>query len=287
MTVNGSQAPTTKPPACVGLERLDDGTIAVLTLEDPVRTNAMSVEMGDALRARVDALKPDETLRCVIVRAAGRDFSIGGTRQMLSGLAGSDSTAEERHDFMLGFYDRWLSVLELPVPVIVVIQGACIGVAPVWACLSDICVAETTARFQITFAHLGLYPGMALSYLVPRATGPQAGALALLEGRSFSGDEAVAMGLAARTARDGNGFAEALRIARGICANVPAVVRDLTHTLRLRREILAPVLEDDARHQARSYATPEFKARIANYLPEFYDRESAPGQASQSGQGPR
>ncbi len=282
--MDGSQAPTTNPLAYVGLERLDDGAIAVLTLDDPVRTNAMSVEMGDALRACVDALKTDATLRCVIVRAAGRDFSIGGTRQMLSGLADSDSTAGERHDFMLGFYDRWLSVLELPVPVIVVIQGACIGVAPVWACLGDICVAETTARFQITFAHLGLYPGMALSYLVPRAVGPQAGALALLEGGSFSGRDALAMGLAARTARDGNGFAEALQIARGICANVPAVIRDLVQTLRLRRETLDPVLEDDARHQARSYATSEFKARIANYLPEFYGRGGAAEQGSRSGQ---
>jgi enoyl-CoA hydratase len=279
MTV-GSQASTTNPLAYVGLERLDDGAIAVLTLDDPARTNAMSAEMGDALRARVGTLKTDATLRCVIVRAAGRDFSIGGTRQMLSGLTGSDLTEDKRYDFMLGFYDRWLSVLELPVPVIAVIQGACIGVAPVWACLSDICVAETTARFQITFANLGLYPGMALSYLVPRATGPQAGALALLEARSFSGEEAVAMGLAARVARDGQGFAEALQIARGICANVPAVVRELTHTLRLRRETLNPVLENDARQQARSYATPEFKARIAKYLPEFYDRAGGSEQAT-------
>jgi enoyl-CoA hydratase/carnithine racemase len=278
--VDRSQAATTNTLTYVGLEWLEEGAIAVLTLNDPARINAMSAEMGDALSAHVDALKNDETLRCVIVRAAGRDFSIGGTRQMLTGLAGSEHTAQERYEFMLGFYDRWLSVLKLPVPVIAVIQGACIGVAPVWACLSDICVAESTARFQITFANLGLYPGMALSFLIPRATGPQAGALTLLEGRSFSGEEALAMGLVARTTRDGQGLAEALQIARGICANVPAVVRDLTHTLRLRRETLDPVLQSDARHQARSYATPEFKARIANYLPEFYDRAAAADQAT-------
>jgi enoyl-CoA hydratase/carnithine racemase len=260
------------------LEMREEGTIAILTLDDPARTNAMSTEMGDALSAHVDALMSDETLRCVIVRAAGRDFSIGGTRQMLSGLASGERTEQERYDFMLGFYDRWLSVLKLPVPVIAVIQGACIGVAPVWACLSDICVAETTARFQITFANLGLYPGMALSYLIPRSTGPQAGALALLEAHSFSGEEALAMGLVARTTRDGQGFAEALQIAQGICANVPTVVRDLVHTLRPRRDSLDPVLKNDARHQARSYATAEFKERIAQYLPEFYDRPAGAEQ---------
>jgi enoyl-CoA hydratase len=276
--VSKPQAARPNSPAYVGLERLEEGAIAILTLDDPARTNAMSAEMGDALSAHVDALKNDETLRCVIVRAAGRDFSIGGTRQMLSGLASDDLGEQARCDFMLGFYDRWLSVLKLPVPVIAVIQGACIGVAPVWACLSDICVAETTARFQITFANLGLYPGMALSYLIPRATGPQAAALALLEAHSFSGEEALAIGLVARTTRDGQGFTEALQIARGICANVPAVVRDLIQTLRVRRDSLDAVLKSDARHQARSYASPEFKARIANYLPEFYDRAATAEQ---------
>ena len=278
--MDNSHLPNNQSEVLMRLDRLDDGAIAVLTLDDPARTNAMSVEMGDQLRAQVSAIKADSDLRCVIVRAAGRDFSIGGTRQMLSGLSNDNHSAEERHAFMLGFYNRWLSVLELPVPVVAVIQGACIGVAPVWACLSDICVAESTARFQITFANLGLYPGLAMSYLAPRAMGPQASALHLLEARSFSGDEALINGLVARTAPDGKGYGEALQIARNICTNAPEVIRDLVQTLRLRREVLDSVLENDARHQARSYASAEFKARIATYLPEFYDRPTAPIEAT-------
>jgi enoyl-CoA hydratase/carnithine racemase len=66
---------------------LDQGAIAVLTLDHPKRANAMSREMGDgrwemgdAFTSRVRAIQDDPALRVVIIRGAGRDFSIGGHR---------------------------------------------------------------------------------------------------------------------------------------------------------------------------------------------------------------
>jgi enoyl-CoA hydratase/carnithine racemase len=78
-------------------------------------------------------------LHAAIVRGAGKNFSIGGSRDMLTQLGDPSMTAEARHTFMLGFYDRWLALLDIPVPVIAAIEGDCIGVAPVFACASDIC----------------------------------------------------------------------------------------------------------------------------------------------------
>ena len=74
-------------------------------------------------------LKTSADLRCAIVRGAGKDFSIGGPRDMLSSLAHTRRTAEEREQFMLRFYDRWLTLLDIPVPVIAAIEGECIGTA--------------------------------------------------------------------------------------------------------------------------------------------------------------
>jgi enoyl-CoA hydratase/carnithine racemase len=68
------------------LESLDQGAISVLTLDDPKRANAMSREMGDAFTSRVRAIQDDPALRVVIIRGAGRDFSIGGHRDMLISL---------------------------------------------------------------------------------------------------------------------------------------------------------------------------------------------------------
>jgi enoyl-CoA hydratase/carnithine racemase len=259
------------PDAKVQLTFVDDGAIAIITLNDPKLGNPMSPEMGDAFRAVVERLKELGTLRAVIVRGAGKDFSVGGHRNMLTQLADPSMTEKARRDFMLGFYDRWLMLLEIPVPVIAAIEGDCIGVAPIFACASDICVADETANFRITFSGLGLYPGMAMSYVVPKLVGSQQAALLMVAGAPFSGKDAAAVGLIAKCAAKGTVHEEALKIARQIAANAPTVVLPLTLALRTKRTELQPVLETDATRQAQSYATREFRDRIAKYLPDWYD----------------
>ena len=223
----------------VQLSFTDSRAIAIITLNDPKLGNPMSPEMGDAFAALVGQLKRLDELRAVIVRGAGQNFSVGGHRDMLTKLADPKMSAKARHDFMLGFYDRWLSLLDVPVPVIAAIEGDCIGVAPIFACASDICVADETANFQITFAGLGLYPGMAMSYLVPKLVGAQQAVLLM------------------------------------VAANIDGVTRPLTQPLRVRRSELQPMLESDATRQAESYSTREFREQIAGYLPGWYDGHEA------------
>lgn len=249
---------------------LDNDTIAMVVLNDPELGNPMSPEMGDEFRAVVECTKTLKKLRAVIVRGAGKNFSVGGHREMLTGLAAPSMSDKARHDFMLGFYDKWLSLLEIPVPVIAAIEGDCIGVAPIFACASDISVADETANFQITFAGLGLYPGMGMSYVVPKLVGAQQAALLMVAGAPFSGREASNAGFVARSVPKGTVHDEALKIARQIAANEPTVVRPLTLALRLKRDELEPVLESDAGRQAESYATAEFRKHIEEYLPNWY-----------------
>ena len=255
----------------VQLAFVDTRSIAIITLNDPKLGNPMSPEMGDAFSAVVAQFKQLNDLRAVIVRGAGQHFSVGGHRDMLTKLADPKMSTDARHDFMLGFYDRWLSLLDIPVPVIAAIEGDCIGVAPIFACASDICVADETANFQITFAGLGLYPGMAMSYLVPKLVGGQQAALLMVAGAPFSGKEASDCGFVAKSVPKGTVHTEALKIARQIAANVGKVTRPLTQALRMKRSELQPTLESDAMRQAESYSTKEFREQIARYLPGWYD----------------
>lgn len=265
-----SQVPVTATK--VQLTYVDDGAIAVITLNDPELGNPMSPEMGEAFAATVRGLQSQQGLKAAIVRGAGRDFSVGGHRDMLTHLASSAMTAKARHDFMLGFYDHWLSLLDIPVPIIAAIEGACIGVAPIFACVSDICIADETANFQITFAGLGLYPGMAMSYVLPKLIGPQRATLLMVAGAPFSGREAYELGLVARCVPKGTVHEEAIKTARQIGGNVAEVVRPLTRALRARRNDLQAALESDAARQAESYATPAFRQQIAKYLPDWYEK---------------
>lgn len=255
----------------VHLEYLDESTIAVLTLDDPLRANAMSPEMADVFVAAVRQIEKQSKTRAVIIRGAGKDFSIGGHRDMLMKLGQGDMPETELREYMLGFYDRWLSMLDLDVPLISAMQGDCIGVAPVFACVPDIALADESLNLQVTFAGLALYPGMGLPYLLARKVGPaQAGRL-MMGNLPISGREAEAIGLVERCVPSGSVFDEALKLAREISASHPATVRLLKSKLRLQRSDLQEELERNASQQAADFQTDHYRQRIAHYLPSHYE----------------
>ena len=250
----------------------DDKKIAIVTLNDPKTGNAMSPEMGDAFRDIMTDLAKREGLRVVIIRGAGENFSIGGQRDMLVDLGGDKFNYDSRRDYMLGYYAKWLALIDVPVPVIAAIEGQCIGVAPVFAFVCDIALADEAAQFEITFAKAGFFPGMGLVKLVPDAIGRSRAGLALIAGARISGAEAEQMGVIARSVPAGSVHEAALALARRIIENAEEVVRHLVSSLRVKREDLDDQLVSDAEAQASDYATPEFRKRIANYLPGFYDK---------------
>ena len=228
------------------LDLQDDGTIAIVSLSQPDTANAMSPEMGDAFRDIMNGLAKREGLRAVIIRGAGGDFSIGGQRDMLVKLGGDTMDAKARHDFMRDFYAKWLTVVDLPAPVIAAIEGECLGVAPILAFICDIALADEMTHFEITFAKAALFPGMGMAKLIPDAIGRSRAGLALIAGVPFSGAEAERMGVVARSVPAGTVHEAALALARQIIRNAEEVVRDLVMSLRVKRADLEAQLESDA-----------------------------------------
>lgn len=259
-----------KEQPTVHLERIDEGTIAVLTLDDPRRANAMGPEMGDVFKTLVQSIQNDPAVQVVIIRGAGKDFSIGGHRDMLIDLGSGKRSERELHDFMMAFYNRWLPVLDLPVPVIVAMQGDCIGVAPVFACVADITYADDTLNLKVTFAGLGLYPGMALPALLTRKIGPHQAMRLAAANEAVSGHEAERIGLVERCVPTGQAYDEALKTAGAIVASAPSVVRLLKKNIGLKKDELIHELEINASQQARDFLSDEYRKRVANYLPGHY-----------------
>lgn len=260
--------PSSQPT--VHLESLDEDSIAVLTLDDSKRANAMSPEMGDVFSRHIASIQNDPAVKAVIIRGAGTDFSIGGHRDMLIGLGRVGCSEKELHDFMLAFYNRWLPILDLAVPVIAVLQGDCIDVAPIFACAADIAFADETLHLQVTFAGFGLYPGMVLPALLARKLGPHRASLLTTANEVITGREAERIGLVERCVRAGAAYEEAVRTARAIAASAPCVVRLLKRNLGIKKTDLTAELEMNAAQQARDFQTDEYRTRVANYLPNYY-----------------
>jgi enoyl-CoA hydratase len=248
----------------VRLDRHDPG-IAVLTLDDPDRRNAMTVAMGDDLAARAAELATDAELRVVVLTGSPPAFSAGGDLGMLEDLGqrtrdeGLDATAT-----MQAFYRRFLTLRELPVPVVAAVNGHAIGAGLCVALACDLRVVADEARLGLNFVRLGLHPGMGGSWFLPRLLGAQRAADWLYTGRLVTGAEATAQGLALASVPADDVVPQALALAREIADASPVVVRQLKRTLaEVERRDLDEALLAEARAQAVSYGTDDLVEGLA------------------------
>jgi enoyl-CoA hydratase len=242
------------------LRRDDDGT-AVLTLDDPDRRNAMTVALGDELAQRCRELAADPDLRVVVVTGSPPAFSAGGDLDMLEDLA--RRTRDEGFNAsgtMRAFYDRFLALRELPVPVIAAINGPAVGAGLCVALACDLRLIALDATVGLNFARLGLHPGMGGSWLLPRVLGPQRAAAWLYTGRLVDGASAAAQGLALEALPTDEVLPAALDLAADIAASSPLVVRQLRATLaEVDGQDLPSALDREARCQAANYATDDLR----------------------------
>lgn len=204
------------------IDRRDNGVV-VLTLNHPERRNAMTDEMTAQWRLAVSRLAADRTLRCVVVTGAENTFCSGGDLAWLAERGAEDVPA--LRDRMLGFYRTWLAIADLEVPTVAAVNGAAVGAGLCLALACDLVYAAEEAKLLAPFTSLGLHPGMAATYLLPRVAGVGVAREMLLTGRTMTGAEAATAGLVTRAFPRKSLMAEVSDIASRIAANAPVATR--------------------------------------------------------------
>ncbi|QQS00073.1 MAG: enoyl-CoA hydratase/isomerase family protein [Austwickia sp.] len=236
--------------------------IAVLTLDQPDKRNAMSDEMTASWARAAALLGADPLLAAVVVTGSGSAFCAGGD---LSWIASEpDATVNDLRLRMLRFYRTWLSVPALEVPTIAAINGAAIGAGLAVALACDIRYVAGGAKVGVPFTALGLHPGMATTWSLPQVAGLAVARDLLLTGRIVDGEEAVRLGLAARALPAEEVLPAALEAADRIAAAAPVATR---LTLRALRDgghsSFADALEWEGLAQAVTMATADLQEGIA------------------------
>ncbi len=149
------------------LQDRDDRGVVTLTLNRPEAFNALSQAMLTTLAETLDVLAEDDTVRAVVLGAAGKAF-----------CAGHD-LKEMRAEPSLPYYQRlfaqctavMLAIQRLPVPVIARVHGLATAAGCQLVAMCDLAVAGRDARFAVSGINVGLFcatPGVALSRNVPR-----------------------------------------------------------------------------------------------------------------------
>lgn len=247
-----------------------EGDVAIVTFHDPARMNAMTEPMGQAIAGSMAALAADDAVRVVILTGAGRAFSAGGDLAMIERMAGEAAgdpggPARARHRvFMRRFYALYLSVRELPQPTIAAVQGHAIGAGCCVALACDLRVAAREAKLGLNFTRLGIHPGMAATWTLPRLVGPAFAAELLFTGRLVDGALAERMGLVNRAVAAERVLDEARALAAEIAASAPLAVRGTKRALaQTEHASLAEQLDFEAGEQALCFESRDLAEGLA------------------------
>ncbi|MFP6564966.1 MAG: enoyl-CoA hydratase/isomerase family protein [Myxococcota bacterium] len=239
--------------------------VGEITLNRPGNRNSMTEDVLEGLQAAIEKLRADGDLRCVIITGRGRSFCAGADFKSGAQRGGEGLAPHERS---MAMYEPFLGVLEIEVPVIAAMQGHAVGGGLGLAIVCDLRVANESARYGANFTRLGLHPGMATTYILPRLVGLPRAAEWLFTGRLMSGAEAAEAGLANYACSGPDAVLEKAReLAREIASAAPLAVRWTKKSL-YRGIDWDPrsAAEFEAHAQSRTLETSDAKEGIAALL---------------------
>jgi enoyl-CoA hydratase len=173
--------------------------VAVVTLDDPDRRNALDLGLCGEIVAAFDDLEARDDVGAVVVTGAPPAFCAGAD---LSHLGASGAGDAEARDGLLAVYEGFLRVGRCPLPTIAAVNGAAVGAGMNLALVCDLRLAGRRARFDTRFLQLGLHPGGGHTWMMRRLVGPQTAMAAVVFGEVLDGPEAERVGLVYRCVDD-------------------------------------------------------------------------------------
>ena len=185
----------TQLPQTNELTLRQEGEALFVTLNRPHRRNAMNGAAVAELDATFAAVEPERGVRVVVLRGAGGHFCSGGDLSDIRD-GGNDAVSRQRAvwDFNRGFGRMITRVNQAPQFVVALLEGAVMGGGLGLVCVSDVAIAERSARFAMPETGLGIVPAQILPFVVERIGRAAARQLALL-GERIDADEAHRLGL--------------------------------------------------------------------------------------------
>lgn len=174
------------------IEAAREGRVAVLTLAEPERRNALDYDRVRELTGHLRDADADPDVGAVLLQATGESFSAGGDIRQFH-----DEFNRTAHDFWASggtWADLFLLVPEMRIPVVAAVDGHALGGGCGLVAVADYVLAGEKARFGQTEIRIGLFPIVVLPALI-RAVGARRARELAMSGRIIDAEEAVRIGL--------------------------------------------------------------------------------------------
>lgn len=166
-------------------------SIATVTLDNPVRKNAVTDAMWGELESTLRAIARDESVRVVVITGSGDEFCSGAD------LSGGDGGAITAHwtRRMEQVNQAALALHALPQPSVARVDGVAAGAGANLALGCDLVLASDRSRFSEIFTKRGLSIDFGGSWLLPRLVGLHKAMELCLLADIIDADEAARIGL--------------------------------------------------------------------------------------------
>lgn len=186
-----------------------EGAVARISLNRPEVLNAYNVQMRDDFSQALAAVRDDPEVHALLITGEGRAFCAGAD---LSEFGTAPSLVVARQ--VRWERDVWGQLVGLTKPVVVAVQGYCIGSGVEIALLGDLRLAAEETIFALPEVQLGMIPAAGGTQTLPRNVRPGPALELLLTGRRFDAAEALGLGLVTRVVPNEDLLEVAWRVAR-------------------------------------------------------------------------
>ena len=165
--------------------------VAWITINRPKSHNAFREQTLDELIHAFKSTRNDPSIVCAVVTGAGdTSFSAGGDFGAMMKL--NWANAYHWNDRMLG---TAMTIRGLPIPVIAMVNGWCMGGGHELALWCDMVIASDNAMFGQSGAKVGACPTVGATQYIPRMIGERLAREMIFLARTFTAAEAVEIGL--------------------------------------------------------------------------------------------
>ena len=177
------------------VERIDDGAISRLLLNQPSRLNVLSDDLLNTLQEELSRIGKSKNIRCLIISGAGNGFCAGhDLKEMTNKRQNPDGGVAYFRDLFVRCSKMMTTIRSLPQPVIAQVHGIATAAGCQLVASCDLAVADDSARFGVNGVNIGLFCSTPMVALT-RAVGRKKAFEMLVTGQFIEAKEAKEIGL--------------------------------------------------------------------------------------------
>lgn len=211
------------------------GRVAVLTLNNPVKLNAISFTMMDEIHAALDQIEIDWNIRALVIQGGERAF-----------CAGMDITRDKNNEITTSPTDNIVArklhtlynrIAALPMAVIAAVSGYALGGGFELALACDIRIFSESAKVGLPEVNLGTIPCGGGTQRLSRIVGAGTAKELIMTCDRLSAAEAYRLGLANHVVKPEELSAQAMALAERLAEKAPLAIQMAKHAVDAGLEV--------------------------------------------------